>query len=127
VCDERLIGALRLRSDLPPLIALLPRCARRSPVVHARPTPPSAICLPRRPRISQEGYRRFRAGEIAMAEPAEYGLGYLTQFESVPALWGATSTTATSSTGSSTASTPSGRASTGPGPGGFLVDSSLTR
>jgi 8-oxo-dGTP pyrophosphatase MutT (NUDIX family) len=34
-----------------------------------------------------EGYRRFRAGEMAMAEPAEYGLGYLAQFESAQALW----------------------------------------
>jgi 8-oxo-dGTP pyrophosphatase MutT (NUDIX family) len=30
-----------------------------------------------------EGYRRFGAGELAMAEPAEYGLGYLAQFESL--------------------------------------------
>lgn len=30
-----------------------------------------------------EGYRRFVAGEMAMAEPAEYGLGYLAQFESL--------------------------------------------
>ncbi len=36
-----------------------------------------------------EGYRRFRAGEMAMAEPAEYGLGYLAQFESAQALWAA--------------------------------------
>jgi 8-oxo-dGTP pyrophosphatase MutT (NUDIX family) len=34
-----------------------------------------------------EGYRRFRAGKMAMAEPAEYGLGYLAQFESAQALW----------------------------------------
>lgn len=34
-----------------------------------------------------EGYRRFRAGELPMAEPAEYGLGYLAQFESWSALW----------------------------------------
>jgi 8-oxo-dGTP pyrophosphatase MutT (NUDIX family) len=34
-----------------------------------------------------EGYRRFRAGEMAMAEPAEYGLGYLAQFESAQRLW----------------------------------------
>lgn len=30
-----------------------------------------------------EAYRRFRAGEMAMAEPAEYGLGYLAQFDSL--------------------------------------------
>lgn len=29
------------------------------------------------------GYRRFVAGEMAMAEPAEYGLGYLAQFASL--------------------------------------------
>jgi 8-oxo-dGTP pyrophosphatase MutT (NUDIX family) len=34
-----------------------------------------------------EGYRRFRAGEMPMAEPAEYGLAYLAQFPSVDALW----------------------------------------
>jgi 8-oxo-dGTP pyrophosphatase MutT (NUDIX family) len=36
-----------------------------------------------------EGYRRFRAAEMAMAEPAEYGLGYLTQFDSADSLWSA--------------------------------------
>ena len=36
-----------------------------------------------------EGYRRFIAGEMAMAEPAEYGLGYLAQFASVDELWAA--------------------------------------
>jgi hypothetical protein len=36
-----------------------------------------------------EGYRRFRAGAMAMAEPAEYGLAYLAQFESLEALWAA--------------------------------------
>jgi 8-oxo-dGTP pyrophosphatase MutT (NUDIX family) len=36
-----------------------------------------------------EGYRRFRAGQMAMAEPAEYGLAYLAQFESPEALWAA--------------------------------------
>ena len=36
-----------------------------------------------------EGYRRFRADEMAMAEPAEYGLGYLAQFDSLDALWAA--------------------------------------
>jgi 8-oxo-dGTP pyrophosphatase MutT (NUDIX family) len=35
------------------------------------------------------GYARFRAGEMAMAEPAEYGLAYLAQFESPEALWAA--------------------------------------
>ena len=34
-----------------------------------------------------EGYRRFITGEMAMAEPAEYGLGYLAQFTSVDELW----------------------------------------
>jgi 8-oxo-dGTP pyrophosphatase MutT (NUDIX family) len=36
-----------------------------------------------------EGWRRFVAGEMAMAEPAEYGLAYLAQFESFAALWAA--------------------------------------
>ena len=35
----------------------------------------------------REGYTRFRAGEMAMAEPAEYTLGYLAQFESYAAVW----------------------------------------
>ena len=34
-----------------------------------------------------EGYRRFLAGEMAMAEPAEYGLGYIAQFGSLDELW----------------------------------------
>jgi ribonuclease/clavin/mitogillin len=34
-----------------------------------------------------EGYRRFVAGEMKMAEPAEYGLGYLAQFNSLAELW----------------------------------------
>ena len=34
-----------------------------------------------------EGYRRFIAGEMQMAEPAEYGLGYLAQFSSLEELW----------------------------------------
>ena len=34
-----------------------------------------------------EGYRRFIAGEMQMAEPGEYGLGYLAQFRSVDELW----------------------------------------
>jgi 8-oxo-dGTP pyrophosphatase MutT (NUDIX family) len=36
-----------------------------------------------------EGHRRFRAGEMAMAEPAEYGLAYLAQFDSLADLWAA--------------------------------------
>jgi 8-oxo-dGTP pyrophosphatase MutT (NUDIX family) len=36
-----------------------------------------------------EGYRRFVAGDMAMAEPAEYGLGYLAQFRSLDELWAA--------------------------------------
>lgn len=36
-----------------------------------------------------EGYRRFIADEMAMAEPAEYGLGYLAQFESLDEIWSA--------------------------------------
>lgn len=36
-----------------------------------------------------EGYRRFQAGEMAMAEPAEYGLAYLAQFDSVAEVWAA--------------------------------------
>jgi len=35
------------------------------------------------------GYRRFLAKEMAMAEPAEYGLGYIAQFASVEELWAA--------------------------------------
>jgi len=34
-----------------------------------------------------EAYRRFRSGEMAMAEPGEYGLGYLAQFDSYEAVW----------------------------------------
>jgi len=33
------------------------------------------------------GYRRFLADELAMAEPAEYGLAYLAQFASLDDLW----------------------------------------
>jgi 8-oxo-dGTP pyrophosphatase MutT (NUDIX family) len=36
-----------------------------------------------------EGYRRFITNEMAMAEPAEYGLGYLAQFDSLEDLWNA--------------------------------------
>jgi 8-oxo-dGTP pyrophosphatase MutT (NUDIX family) len=36
-----------------------------------------------------EGYRRFVTGEMAMAEPAEYALGYLAQFTSLDELSGA--------------------------------------
>jgi 8-oxo-dGTP pyrophosphatase MutT (NUDIX family) len=36
-----------------------------------------------------EGYRRFVANEMAMAEPAEYGLGYLAQFASLDDVWSA--------------------------------------
>jgi 8-oxo-dGTP pyrophosphatase MutT (NUDIX family) len=36
-----------------------------------------------------EGYRRFMADEMAMAEPAEYGLGYLAQFASLDEVWAA--------------------------------------
>jgi 8-oxo-dGTP pyrophosphatase MutT (NUDIX family) len=36
-----------------------------------------------------EGYRRFVASEMKMAEPAEYGLGYLAQFNSLDELWAA--------------------------------------
>jgi ribonuclease/clavin/mitogillin len=35
------------------------------------------------------GYRRFLAKEMAMAEPAEYGLAYIAQFRSVQELWAA--------------------------------------
>lgn len=35
----------------------------------------------------REGYRRFRAGEMAMAEPGEYTLAYLAQFDSYAAVW----------------------------------------
>jgi len=36
-----------------------------------------------------DGYRRFLADEMAMAEPAEYGLAYIAQFRSVDELWAA--------------------------------------
>ena len=36
-----------------------------------------------------EGYRRFHRGEMPMAEPAYSGLAYLSEFESVEALWAA--------------------------------------
>jgi 8-oxo-dGTP pyrophosphatase MutT (NUDIX family) len=36
-----------------------------------------------------DGYRRFLAKEMAMAEPAEYGLAYIAQFHSVNELWAA--------------------------------------
>jgi len=36
-----------------------------------------------------EGHRRFREGEMAMAEPAEYGLAYLAQFDSLDEIWAA--------------------------------------
>ena len=35
----------------------------------------------------REGYRRFRAGEMAMAEPGEYIHAYLAQFDSYAAVW----------------------------------------
>ena len=34
-----------------------------------------------------EGYRRFHQGEMPMAEPAYSGLAYLSEFESLDALW----------------------------------------
>lgn len=34
-------------------------------------------------------YRRFRSGELPMAEPAEYALGYLAQFGSLAEVWAA--------------------------------------
>jgi 8-oxo-dGTP pyrophosphatase MutT (NUDIX family) len=34
-----------------------------------------------------EGYRRFLADEMVMAEPAEYGLAFISQFASVDELW----------------------------------------
>jgi len=36
-----------------------------------------------------EGYLRYRRGEMPMADPAECGLGYLSGFDSVDALWAA--------------------------------------
>ena len=35
----------------------------------------------------REGYRRFRLGEMPMAEPADCGLAYLSEFESLGELW----------------------------------------
>ncbi len=37
----------------------------------------------------RDGYRRFRRGEMRMAEPADCGLAYLSEFESLGELWGA--------------------------------------
>jgi 8-oxo-dGTP pyrophosphatase MutT (NUDIX family) len=37
----------------------------------------------------REGWRRFRQGEMPMAEPADCGLAYLSQFESLESLWAA--------------------------------------
>jgi 8-oxo-dGTP pyrophosphatase MutT (NUDIX family) len=34
-----------------------------------------------------DGYRRFLASEMAMAEPAEFGLAFIAQFSSVAELW----------------------------------------
>jgi 8-oxo-dGTP pyrophosphatase MutT (NUDIX family) len=34
-----------------------------------------------------DGYRRFLGGEMAMAEPAEFGLAFIAQFASVGELW----------------------------------------
>jgi 8-oxo-dGTP pyrophosphatase MutT (NUDIX family) len=34
-----------------------------------------------------DGYRRFLTGEMAMAEPAEFGLAFIAQFRSVAELW----------------------------------------
>lgn len=34
-----------------------------------------------------EGFRRYRSGEMPMAEPAEASLGYLAEFPSLEALW----------------------------------------
>ena len=34
-----------------------------------------------------DGYRRFLEGEMAMAEPAEFGLAFISQFRSVTELW----------------------------------------
>jgi len=34
-----------------------------------------------------DGYRRYQTGELAMAEPAEYGLAYIAQFASLDDLW----------------------------------------
>jgi 8-oxo-dGTP pyrophosphatase MutT (NUDIX family) len=36
-----------------------------------------------------EGYLRYRRGEMPMADPAECGLGYLSGFDSLDALWAA--------------------------------------
>jgi 8-oxo-dGTP pyrophosphatase MutT (NUDIX family) len=36
---------------------------------------------------ARHGYRRFQAGEMAMAEPAEYALAYLAQFDDLEAVW----------------------------------------
>lgn len=36
---------------------------------------------------ARESYHRFQTGEMAMAEPAEYTLGYLAQFDAYETIW----------------------------------------
>jgi 8-oxo-dGTP pyrophosphatase MutT (NUDIX family) len=62
---------------------LCPLPADQAPRLYTEETSEGFWIAPR------EGYRRFCTGEMAMAEPAEYGLGYLGQFESLEALWAA--------------------------------------
>jgi 8-oxo-dGTP pyrophosphatase MutT (NUDIX family) len=57
--------------------------ADQAPVLYTEETSEGFWIHPR------EGYRRFATGEMAMAEPAEYGLGYIGQFESLEELWAA--------------------------------------
>jgi hypothetical protein len=47
------------------------------------PSRASFNTAPLLPADEQQGVRRFVAGELAMAEPAEYGLGCLAQFRSL--------------------------------------------
>jgi 8-oxo-dGTP pyrophosphatase MutT (NUDIX family) len=60
---------------------LCPAPADQAPRLFTEETSEAAWIAP------AEGHRRFRAGAMAMAEPAEYGLAYLAQFSSVDELW----------------------------------------
>jgi 8-oxo-dGTP pyrophosphatase MutT (NUDIX family) len=62
---------------------LVPLPARQSPRLFTEETSEAFWIHP------GDAYRLFRAGEMAMAEPAEYGVGYLAQFASLDELWAA--------------------------------------
>ena len=62
---------------------LCPLPSRQAPRLYAEETSEAFWIAP------GEGYRRFRSGELPMAEPAEYALGYLAQFSSLADIWAA--------------------------------------